>query len=61
MKHVKPKKSVKLINPANQMTVICPDVERIIPNDGIRFVQAYYEEAPHRKFLVNLDAFVVVK
>lgn len=58
-KEVKP---MKLINRyQNTDVVYCTDINDVIKDGNYNFVKVYKQENPNRLFLVNLDAFNVVK
>lgn len=55
------KKAVKLKNIFTSDIVYCLDMKNVQESGEIKFIQVYKEENPERIFLVNKDAFKVVK
>lgn len=51
----------KLLNRYTGDIVYCEDMETVRESDGIEFIQVYNSENPSRKFLVNKEAFQIVK
>lgn len=54
-------KTVKLKNIFNGEIVYCNDLNDITETNGVKFIKVFKEENLERTFLVNKEAFEIVK
>ena len=54
-------KVVKLKNTYTGEIVYCDNIKEEVKDGGYIFIKVYKQELPHRKYLVNKNAFVETK
>lgn len=51
----------KLKNKYSNEFVMCDNMKDIVEDENYKFIKVYKQEQPHRVYLVNKDAYEVVK